>query len=730
MAKRRSWFLFGAIVAGALLWWGPGRAQDAKDPDAAAQDDPADDADSEWPREIDATTAAIVVYQPQLDGYENGVIDAHSALAITPTGATEPVFGAVWFKARMETDRDARVCDIFDVQVPNARFPESTPEAEKKLADIISAEVPGWVHPISMDRLLPALQAVERKNAADERLKHEAPRIVVETAPAMLVPIDGDAKLVAVPGSTIERVVNTPVALLYEPTTKTYWIDAGASWICAQSVDGPYRAAEAPPEIAAVKTSNDPQRAAAKPSAAAGVVPTIVVAHQPTELVAFDGPPQWKPLVDDELSFAANTSGAVFATKSDGLFYVLLSGRWYRAASLAQGPWEFVAPDKLPAVFQDIPEDSEMGGVLAHVAGTSLANEAILDAQIPQTNAIRRDAAKCVVSYDGAPKFAPISGTDIRYAVNTASQVLEYKGRFYCCDQGAWFTSAAATGPWTLADEVPNSFQDIPPECPCYNVKYVRVYDATPEVVYVGYTPGYLGWYPWDGVVVWGTGWDYPRWCGDFWYPRCATWGVSVGFNPWSGGWYEGLSFCWGEGWSIGIGLYDGWGRGGGWWGPSGYRHWRRHDGEFHRPVAWGRGFDRGEPGGGHRHGPSLYDSARNRDRNAPNRLTTRPQSRWPAVSARPATPRPARLRNDVFTDREGRIFQRGRDGNWRQRDGGGWKAVPPERLTSPRAPTPQAPRVQRPQVRPAPTPQLGRDAWARDRGTQRSRGGGGGRRR
>jgi hypothetical protein len=733
MTRTRSWFLFGALAAAALLARGDVRAQDPAAADAdgtddAADEDPATDAGSEWPREIDATTAKIVVYQPQLDAYADGVIQAHSALAITPKGATEPVFGAVWFKARMEVDRESRVCDILDVEVPRARFPEATPEAEAKLAEIIRQVVPGWAHPISMDRLLPALAALDRARESDAHLLNDAPRILVETSPALLVPIDGDARLADVPGSRIRRVVNTPVALLFEPVSKTYWVDGGAAWLYASGVDGPYKAAEAPPpEIAAVKTSNEVRLSPAPAASGKAAPPKVVVAHEPTELLVFAGEPQWKALVADELSYATNTSSAVFATRSDGRFYVLLSGRWFRATSLTAGPWEFVASDALPACFGDIPEDSEMGGVLAHVAGTELANEAVLDAQIPQTKAIRRDAAKCTVVYDGEPKFVPVPGTDIRYAVNTQSQVLMYRDRFYCCDQGAWFVSNAPTGPWALADDVPRSFQQIPPECPCYNVKYVYVYDATPEVVYVGYTPGYLGWYPWCGAVVWGTGWRYPCWYGDHWYPRCATWGVSVGYNAWSGGWYAGLSYVWPGGWSLGIGYYAGWGWGGAWWGPCGYRPWHRHDGEDHHPVAWGRGFDHGTPGGARWHDGTIYDSPRNRGRNAPGRTVSRPQSRRPGFAPTPAAPRPTRPRNDVYSDRDGGVWRRGNDGAWHQRDGRTWRPVPPERLSPPRSPAPQRPRVQHPPVRPAPTPQLGRDAWARDRGSARARGGGGG---
>ena len=70
--------------------------------------------------------------------------------------------------------------------------------------------------------------------------------------------------------------------------------------------------------------------------------------------------------------------------------------------------------------------------------------------------------------------------------------MLKSNDRFYCVDDGIWFESAQATGPWQVSIAVPEGVEDIPPSSPAYNVKYVYVYDHTPDVVYVGYTPGLL----------------------------------------------------------------------------------------------------------------------------------------------------------------------------------------------------------------------------------------------
>ncbi len=149
--------------------------------------------------------------------------------------------------------------------------------------------------------------------------------------------------------------------------------------------------------------------------------------------------------------------------------------------------------------------------------------------------------------------------------------------RYYAVDNGVWFTSASASGPWVIADEVPeDKIAEIPPSSPVYNTTHVHVYQSTPEIVYVGYTPGYLWSFPYYGVPVYGTGWYYPPYYGRWYYPRPPTWGFNVGYNPWTG-WNFGLSwsngfFSFGMSWGGGYGgYYRPWGCCGGWYG-GGYR--------------------------------------------------------------------------------------------------------------------------------------------------------------
>jgi len=220
-----------------------------------------------------------------------------------------------------------------------------------------------------------------------------------------------------------------------------------------------------------------------------------------------------------------------------------------------------------------------------------------MDAQIPQTTRVDRRTATTHVSYDGAPQFQSIDGTGLQYAVNTSSTVLRYAGKYYAVEKGIWYVSDKASGPWKASTARPGDLDLIPPSCPVYNVKFVDIYDVSPDWIYAGYTAGYLNNFIFGPTIVFGTGFYYRPWFGHYYYPRPWTWGFDVAYNPWYGwGFGAGFGFDW---FNIGFGI--GWGGWyGGWWGPG-----------FYAPVCWGYGhgyhpphfYGHGIPMGGHGYG-------------------------------------------------------------------------------------------------------------------------------
>jgi hypothetical protein len=464
-----------------------------------------------------------------------------------------------------------------------------------------------------------------------------------------------------------------------------------------------------------------------KPENVEGRPPRIIVATEPTELIVVGGNSEYAPLGEVDLLALTNADRDVIVEMASRKHYVLLSGRWFASEKELDGPWNFVAPSDLPSAFAQIPADSDRGHVLAHVPGTVQAQEALLDNSIPQTAAIRRDDRSFNAEYDGSPKFEHVEGVSIDYAVNTPQAVFKVGDRYYACDQGVWYESGSPTGPWSVATEVPKTLYDIPPSNPHHNVTYVKVYDVTPQVVHVGYTPGYSGSYVYQGCVVYGTGWIYPGWYGSVYYPRHSTWGFNLNYSPWYG-WGFGIS------WSSGpLTVSVGWGGSmwghPAWWGPWGwYPHYPPLYPPYfpgYRPPYYPGYYPPRYPG---YRPPPAHLPARNPQPGTPAQLpsgVSRPANlysrdgnarRNAALPASPglARPGPAPGRPDnVFVDRSGNIYRRNPSGGWEQRQEGSWRGT--TGVSSPSAPA----------TRPARSGSAGgvnRDWSARQRGADRSR--------
>lgn len=719
------------------------------------------DADATWPREIKTEHGILTVYQPQPEKFDGNVLTARAAVSLLKQGESEPTFGVFWYTARVDTDQDAGTSMVRNIVVTEVRWPDSKEEEQRKMAESLTALWRNTELPISLERLKASLATAEMEKKSVEGLNTNPPKIVVIEEVAELLCYDGEPRGVSIPNTELEQIANAPFAVIRDKSSGICYLSGGKIWYSAKDPKGPWAPIAKPPAdiLKLVPPDTSSIAAPAKP-------PKIVVATEPTELISTAGPPAWKPIGKGELLYIENTETPVIREVATNKVFVLISGRWYTAASLS-GPWTIVRPDETPASFKDIPPQSDLGATRVSVAGTPEAEEAMLDAHVPQTAAIDRSKAKFEAKYDGAPQFKAIQGTAVEYATNTASQVLRIGGKYYACDNAVWFVSGAAEGPWAVADSVPTAeIKKIPPSEPVYNTTYVTVYESTPSVVYVGYTPGYMGSYPWYGVPVYGTGWYYPPYWGpNYYYPRPVTYGMHVGYNPWSG-WSMG--FSWSNGFmTVGIGFGGGYGgyyrpgygypHGGyyrppGCYPPGGYRPPYHNPG--YRPGGSPRPMPYASQGGGGRGGVggggagvsqrpannNLYGQGAAKDRMAPSTMQR--------DAGMAKADRVAKGPNNVYADKSGNVHRQ-TSGGWQSRDQGTWKNSSPSPSTRPsQGSSPSA----RPSTRPSQAPSsVNRDYQARQNGANRSsqmsqsrgggsrgggssggggRGGGGGRRR
>lgn len=538
---------------------------------------------NEWPKSFTNANGDLVkVYQLQPEAFSNGTLEANAAISVLKEGKDDPVFGMIWLNA--STDTHGQQVDLNTVQVNAIKLPnESDQDALTALQNDIAGSMTNWNLSIPLNDINTALQLSRQETSLSSDLNNNPPEILYASKPSILVVIDGAPRLQNNSKWNVQTVVNTPFIILKDDNR--FFLYGGRHWYTAPSATGPYsltttisgNLSRIQEEVAQANKDNNVQQEQKDYE-----ISNIIVTTKPAELLQSDGEPNFTPVQGTNLLYVRNSDNDIFMDVSGQQYYVLLSGRWYRSSSL-DGNWQFIGADRLPADFAKIPAGSPKDNVLASVAGTPAAREAVMDAQVPQTAKVDRKTATADIEYDGDPQFDNIAGTDMDYAVNTSSYVLRWRGSYYAVDNGVWFESYSPAGPWRIAAERPYAVSLIPPRYPVYAMKYVYIYDVTPDYIYMGYTPGYLNTFVYGPTVVYGTGYYYRPWYGRYYYPRPYTWGFNMHYSPWTG-WGFGFNFNFGW-FNFGIGNYSPWSYYGGWWGPAIYRPsycWTPYRGGYH----------------------------------------------------------------------------------------------------------------------------------------------------
>ncbi|HHQ6577575.1 TPA: hypothetical protein ACSTLY_004793 [Serratia fonticola] len=559
------WFLLLALLASTALW--------------------AAETVAPWPHSVTLSGTSMELHQPQLDSWQDNLLKGRMVVAVKTGTLTDAKgkkqdkisYGVAWFSARTSTDKEQRQVTLDNLKVEKVNFPTDSANQQHYL-DLLR-QLPAKTLLVSLDQLESDLAIQDQVPQQGVKVNNAPPKILFAFQPAALVLLDGQPAWQASGQSGVERAINTRSLLLKKDGT--LYIYFANQWYTAPGLGGPWaqkltvpveltQAMQAAVKSKLVTTGPQEKTSVTKPA-------EITVSTEPAELIQIDGDPQFMPIDGTQLSYVVNTPSDVFIdAQQNNSWYVLVSGRWFRADS-TNGPWQYVAGSALPADFSNIPSDSPKSAVLASIPGTPEAREALIANSVPQTAKVSRSKAALQVRYDGgSAKFRSIDGTPLQYAWNTDVPVIKVDGKsFFAVKNGVWFAATAPQGPWVVATNVPAVIYTIPANSPLHYVTYVRVYGSTNEEVYVGYTPGYYGTVASNGVVVYGTGYPCNAWVGNVWYSCPATYGYGSSFawDPaigWSFGFISG--WIWGSAWSQP------------WWGP-----WYGYYPPYH-PGYWGGG--------------------------------------------------------------------------------------------------------------------------------------------
>jgi hypothetical protein len=706
--------------------------------------------DGGWPRMYDLTGGGtMLVYQPQISSWANQKrMVAFSAVSYRDKTAAKPMLGTIKIEADTKVALQDRLVNFHQMRITEANFPTMPKEQVRDITSVIDKVIPQDDQVIALDRVLANINKSEIVPKNVEGIKADPPNIFFSKTPAVIVNIDGDPIWSPIKENDLKYAVNTNWDLFQHVPTNTFYILNTDTWLKAADVKGPWTPAGTLPDsfkkLPADENFKDVKANLPGKPVAAAAVPKVFVSFTPGELVLLTGEPSYLLVAGTKLLWVSNTESDVFRLGKTGPVYYLVAGRWFSAPDFT-GPWTFATPS-LPEDFKKIPLEHDRSRVLASVPGTDQAAEAVLLAQIPQTARVKKSEVKAPeVAYQGDAQFQPIEQTTVQRAVNTDKDVFKVGDAYYMCYQGVWFTGKSATGPWTVAESVPEVIYQIPASSPSHHVTYVTVEDDDDDewvtfAAAAGYTGMMVAW----GCTVWGTGWYYPPYWGyggfyPYYYPYFPTYGYSAWYNPWTGA-YGRSARVYGPYGGAGIGArYNPrtgtYARGAAAWGPYG----ARGVAQAYNPRTGTYAATR--------QGSNVYGSwgstavQRGDDWAKTNRYTNRQTGNTTRTIRTDEGSAITRKGSEggrvgvgdggnVYAGKDGNVYRR-QDGTWQKYDNGGWSNTdkqPGERPTptdraGDRSTTRQPTTGDRGSTMDrSTTEQLNRDAAARREGTQRSR--------
>jgi hypothetical protein len=339
--------------------------------------------EADWPREVQGDGQTITIYQPQIEKWKDNKLEERAAVSVQTSEKGEPLFGVMWITARTEVDREDHMVSLEDIEITKAHFP-SAPEKTDGILNVLREKIAETLKPISLDRLQASLAITRAESKSEgQPLKNDPPKIFYSSEPAQLVLIDGKPVLRNTEEPNLLRVINTRALMVFSKDNGRYYLFIGKNWLTASTEEGPWtkdsienglktslnRIKKVAIDEKLIDVSSDDEKK---------IDPKVFVSTVPAELIQSEGKAQMEPVSDTQLLYVKNTDSNIFLNTTDQQYYVTLSGRWYKSSQL-NGPWNYVSSKDLSPDFAKIPENHPKGDVLASVAGTPEAKEAVIN---------------------------------------------------------------------------------------------------------------------------------------------------------------------------------------------------------------------------------------------------------------------------------------------------------------------------------------------------------------
>ena len=192
--------------------------------------------DSGWPRTFISGADTFIIYQPQVDKWDENLIDLYCAAELKSGKESAAKYGVVWFQARTEVDKVNRLVTLDQANITKVKFPVAQ-DKEAELTALLEKKLPGATKTISLDRLEAELDA-DNELVKGVDVNNDPPKVIIASKPSLQVLIDGMPQMREVPGTKLLRVINTRSVILYEADKQIYFLRVQDWWLQPKSWKG------------------------------------------------------------------------------------------------------------------------------------------------------------------------------------------------------------------------------------------------------------------------------------------------------------------------------------------------------------------------------------------------------------------------------------------------------------------------------------------------------------
>ena len=131
--------------------------------------------DGDWPKTINtANGTQIKVYEPEPESFQGNTLMFRSAISVLSQGSNDPLFGAFWATAKVQTDRDNRTMVINTLDVTSIRIPAiEGQDTIDYIDDALETQFPQSAGPISLDAIVASLNQNQQETKISQELLEE-----------------------------------------------------------------------------------------------------------------------------------------------------------------------------------------------------------------------------------------------------------------------------------------------------------------------------------------------------------------------------------------------------------------------------------------------------------------------------------------------------------------------------------------------------------------------------